>query len=83
MLFKGLDFNFVDRQDFTNLSIPIVLAVSNEDKERLGSSAQNITLVYNDKPIAVLLNIEFYAHRKVNHTWVMLVVPDDLLLLDY
>ena len=47
----------------SNQTIPIVLPVSTEDKERLeGSSA--LTLTYNGKPVAILRDPEFYAHRK-------------------
>uniref|UniRef100_T1J7Q2 Uncharacterized protein n=1 Tax=Strigamia maritima TaxID=126957 RepID=T1J7Q2_STRMM len=46
-----------------NQSIPIVLPLTTEDKERLdGTSA--LTLVYNGQPRAILRNPEFYEHRK-------------------
>lgn len=46
-----------------NQSVPIVLAVSTEDKERLeGCSA--ISLRYKDKSLAILRRPEFYQHRK-------------------
>ena len=47
----------------TNQSIPIVLPVHTVDKERLQAEF-SITLTYNNKPIAVLRNPEFYEHRK-------------------
>ena len=47
----------------TNQSIPIVLPVKTEDKERLeGSSA--FSLSYDGKRIAILRTPEFYEHRK-------------------
>jgi len=47
----------------TNQSIPIVLPVNTEDKERLeGSSA--FSLSYEGKRIAILRTPEFYEHRK-------------------
>ncbi|GAU94384.1 hypothetical protein RvY_06165-2 [Ramazzottius varieornatus] len=46
-----------------NQSIPIVLAVSTEDKERL-KDQQAIALTYNQKPVAILRCPEFYEHRK-------------------
>ncbi|XP_022667663.1 bifunctional 3'-phosphoadenosine 5'-phosphosulfate synthase-like isoform X2 [Varroa jacobsoni] len=47
----------------TNQSIPIVLPVSTEDKERLTTNSA-ITLRYQGKPLAVLREPEFYSHRK-------------------
>ncbi|XP_069836437.1 bifunctional 3'-phosphoadenosine 5'-phosphosulfate synthase 2 isoform X2 [Dendropsophus ebraccatus] len=46
-----------------NLSIPIVLPVSSEDKERL-SDATAFALVYEGKRVAILRNPEFFEHRK-------------------
>ncbi|KAK3739727.1 hypothetical protein QZH41_016174, partial [Actinostola sp. cb2023] len=46
-----------------NQSIPIVLPLTNDDKERLqGSSAY--TLTYEDKCIAIVRHPDFYEHRK-------------------
>ncbi|XP_026575707.1 bifunctional 3'-phosphoadenosine 5'-phosphosulfate synthase 2 isoform X1 [Pseudonaja textilis] len=46
-----------------NLSIPIVLPISTEDKKRLeGCSA--FTLEYNGRRVAILKNPEFFEHRK-------------------
>ncbi|KAL8608879.1 hypothetical protein ACOMHN_056043 [Nucella lapillus] len=47
----------------SNQSIPIVLPVKTEDKERL-EGAKAFTLRYGDKAIAVLRDPEFYPHRK-------------------
>lgn len=47
---------FVDGK-FHNHTIPIVLAINKEDKERLEKESQ-ITLKYGDKPVAVLKNVE-------------------------
>ena len=44
-------------------SIPIVLPVSNQDKETLNGSAA-IALNYNNERVAVLRNPEFFPHRK-------------------
>jgi len=47
----------------TNQSIPIVLPVNTEDKEKLAD--QNaFTLNYNGKNVAILRNPEFYVHNK-------------------
>lgn len=47
----------------SNQSLPIVLAVSVEDKTRL-SGSQSITLRYGGKSVAILRNPEFFEHRK-------------------
>jgi 3'-phosphoadenosine 5'-phosphosulfate synthase len=47
----------------TNQSIPIVLPVCTEDKERLKDSAA-FTLKYEGKCMAILRNPEFYPHNK-------------------
>lgn len=46
-----------------NQSIPIVLAVSTIDKERLQESS-SIVLKYKGKALAIMRNPEFYYHRK-------------------
>jgi 3'-phosphoadenosine 5'-phosphosulfate synthase len=46
-----------------NQSIPIVLPVTTEDKERL-KDCQWITLLHNGRPMAILSDPEFYEHRK-------------------
>ncbi|XP_053306004.1 bifunctional 3'-phosphoadenosine 5'-phosphosulfate synthase 2 isoform X1 [Spea bombifrons] len=46
-----------------NLSIPIVLPVSTEDKERL-SDTKAFALEYQGRKVAILRNPEFYEHRK-------------------
>lgn len=46
-----------------NQSIPIVLPVDNDDKERL-ESENAIALRYEGKPVAILRDPEFYPHRK-------------------
>ncbi|XP_078658551.1 bifunctional 3'-phosphoadenosine 5'-phosphosulfate synthase-like isoform X1 [Branchiostoma floridae x Branchiostoma belcheri] len=47
----------------TNQTIPIVLACSTEDKERLEGSAA-IALQYEGKRVAILRTPEFFEHRK-------------------
>ena len=47
----------------TNQSIPIVLPVHTNDKNKLEQCAA-FTLRYDGKPVAVLRNPEFYEHRK-------------------
>jgi len=45
-----------------NQSIPIVLPVSSEDKEKIGG--RDFTLRYKGEAKAILRNPEFYEHRK-------------------
>ena len=47
----------------TNQSIPIVLAISSEDKNKIGESTK-IALKYHEKIVAILSDIEIYEHRK-------------------
>lgn len=47
-----------------NQSVPIVLPVSTEDKERIGSEAAAIALKYEGKVVAIMRQPEFYEHRK-------------------
>nr|XP_032658133.1 bifunctional 3'-phosphoadenosine 5'-phosphosulfate synthase 1 [Chelonoidis abingdonii] len=46
-----------------NLSVPIVLTASQEDKERLDGCTA-LALVYEGRRVAILRNPEFYEHRK-------------------
>lgn len=46
-----------------NQSIPIVLPLSDEDKERL-EGEQAIALIWKDERYAILRNPTFYPHRK-------------------
>ncbi|XP_072279859.1 bifunctional 3'-phosphoadenosine 5'-phosphosulfate synthase 2 isoform X2 [Pyxicephalus adspersus] len=58
-----LHFNTLLDGGVINLSIPIVLPVSAEDKERL-SGLKAFTLSYEGKRVAILRNPEFFEHRK-------------------
>ncbi|VDL60596.1 unnamed protein product [Hymenolepis diminuta] len=55
---------FFEHRIYNNLTIPIVLPVSEEDRNQLSADIKHITLTYQHKVIAVLQNIEFYPHRK-------------------
>ncbi|XP_075072484.1 bifunctional 3'-phosphoadenosine 5'-phosphosulfate synthase 2 isoform X1 [Mixophyes fleayi] len=46
-----------------NLSVPIVLPLSTEDKERL-SDSKAFALSYEGRKVAILRNPEFFEHRK-------------------
>ena len=47
----------------SNQTVPIVLQISTEDKERL-QGCQAYTLTYQDRCIAIVRNPDFYEHRK-------------------
>ncbi|XP_073452421.1 bifunctional 3'-phosphoadenosine 5'-phosphosulfate synthase 2 isoform X2 [Aquarana catesbeiana] len=58
-----MHFNTLLDGGVINLSIPIVLPVSTEDKEKL-SGLKALTLSYEGKRVAILRNPEFFEHRK-------------------
>ena len=63
---QALHFNCIMTDDFAtrvNQSIPIVLSLNESDKKRL-EDVSALTLTYDDKPVAILRNPEFYYHRK-------------------
>jgi len=62
-MLQSLHFNAIFDNGTHNQSIPIVLPLSTEDKERLNGS-KAITLTYQGKDLAILRNPEFYVHRK-------------------
>lgn len=60
---KALHFNCIYDEGISNQSIPIVLAISSSDKERV-EGCLAITLCYAGKPVAILRAPEFFEHRK-------------------
>lgn len=60
---QSLHFSQLFENQTTNQSIPIVLAINDEDRARI-QGAQNICLTYGGRPVAILGNPEIYAHRK-------------------
>ena len=56
-------FNCLLDDGVTNQSIPIVLAISSDDKSQIGDS-KKVALKYQEKIVAVLSDIEIYEHRK-------------------
>lgn len=58
-----LHFNCLLDGGVINLSVPVVLAVSSADKERLDGSTA-FALAYAGRRVAILRNPEFYEHRK-------------------
>jgi len=57
-------FNCLLDDGVTNQSIPIVLAISTEDKEKLGENCKKFALRYNGKIVAAVSGPEIYEHRK-------------------
>lgn len=63
---QALHFNCIFSDDASfrhNQSVPIVLSLTEGDKKRL-EDASAFTLTYEDKPVAILRNPEFFYHRK-------------------
>jgi 3'-phosphoadenosine 5'-phosphosulfate synthase len=58
-----LHFGALIDESMHNQTIPIVLAITDDDKERI-KNEKSITLKYKDRVIAVLEDIEIYEHRK-------------------
>lgn len=58
-----LHFGMIIDQGIHNQTIPIVLAIKDEDKVLI-SNSENIALKYESKIIAVLTSIEIFEHRK-------------------
>lgn len=60
---QTLHFNCLQDTDNINQSVPIVLPVMDDDKNRL-EGLSSVVLEYEGKKVAVLSDIEFYLHRK-------------------
>jgi len=60
---QTLHFNNLQDRDNINQSVPIVLPIDTDDKERL-EGQEAFTLRYQGKPVAIMRNTEFYPHRK-------------------
>ncbi|XP_059632456.1 ATP sulfurylase 1, chloroplastic [Cornus florida] len=71
---QTLHFNSLRLEDgsFVNMSVPIVLAIDDLQKNQIGGST-SVTLVdAGDNPVAILSNIEIYKHNKeerIARTW--------------
>jgi len=57
-------FNCLQDDGITNQSIPIVLPIFTQDKERLVKSGGDFTLTYQGEARAIIRKPEFYEHRK-------------------
>lgn len=60
---QTLHFNCLQDTDNINQSVPIVLPVMDDDKNRL-EGLSSVVLEYEGKKVAVLSDVEFYLHRK-------------------
>ncbi|XP_051127749.1 ATP sulfurylase 1, chloroplastic-like [Andrographis paniculata] len=71
---QTLHFNSIRLDDGSrvNMSVPIVLAVDDADKDRIGSSSGVALVDEEDELVAVLNDIEIYKHNKeerIARTW--------------
>ncbi|XP_057855353.1 ATP sulfurylase 1, chloroplastic isoform X1 [Cryptomeria japonica] len=71
---QTLHFNCLRLQDgsFVNMSVPIVLAIDDLQKEAIGQRKDVALLNQNGKLIAIMRNIEIYKHNKeerIARTW--------------
>ncbi|CAG2108173.1 unnamed protein product [Medioppia subpectinata] len=58
-----LNFGLLVDDGLHNQTVPIVLAINDDDKEALNGKTR-VALKHNDKVVAFLENIEIYEHRK-------------------
>jgi len=65
----------------SNQSVPIVLAVGDADRQRLGDDCAALTLRHRGRPVAVLRAPEFYVHRKAKFFVVVVVVVVDVVVV--
>ncbi|KAF7112866.1 hypothetical protein RHSIM_RhsimUnG0184400 [Rhododendron simsii] len=71
---QTLHFNSLRVEDgaVVNMSVPIVLAVDDEQKGRIGESTRVALVDDGGDPVAILSNIEIYKHNKeerIARTW--------------
>ncbi|CAK9165039.1 unnamed protein product [Ilex paraguariensis] len=71
---QTLHFNSLRVEDgsFVNMSVPIVLAIDDSQKNQIGGSTSVALVDSKDNPVAVLSNIEIYKHNKeerIARTW--------------
>ncbi|XP_010259158.1 PREDICTED: ATP sulfurylase 1, chloroplastic-like [Nelumbo nucifera] len=71
---QTLHFNSLRLDDgsVVNMSVPIVLAINDEQKHRIGGSSQVALVDSGNNPVAILSNIEIYKHPKeerIARTW--------------
>lgn len=71
---QTLHFNTLRLDDGSavNMSVPIVLAIDDSQKHRIGESTKVALFDSNNKPVAILKDIEIYKHPKeerIARTW--------------
>lgn len=71
---QSLHFNSLRMKDgsVVNMSLPIVLAIDDEAKERIGGSTDVALIGPNDDLVGILRSIEIYKHNKeerIARTW--------------
>ncbi|KAJ8632829.1 hypothetical protein MRB53_026165 [Persea americana] len=71
---QTLHFNSLRLEDgsVVNMSLPIVLAIDDSQKQRIGGSSKVALVGSDEKPVAILSNIEIYKHNKeerIARTW--------------
>ncbi|GLU08080.1 hypothetical protein SLE2022_250060 [Rubroshorea leprosula] len=71
---QTLHFNSLRLEDgsVVNMSVPIVLAIDDSQKQSIGNSTRVALVDSNDNPIAILSDIEIYKHPKeerIARTW--------------
>ncbi|CAA7394881.1 unnamed protein product [Spirodela intermedia] len=71
---QTLHFNCLRLEDGTvvNMSVPIVLAIDDSQKQAIGENSKVTLVDDNNKPVAILSNVEIYKHNKeerIARTW--------------
>ncbi|PKU85545.1 ATP sulfurylase 1, chloroplastic-like [Dendrobium catenatum] len=71
---QTLHFNCLRMPDgsFVNMSVPIVLAIDDGQKRAIEGRGRVVLVDANDKPVAILKDIEIYKHNKeerIARTW--------------
>lgn len=71
---QSLHFNSLRMKDgsIVNMSLPIILAIDDEDKEKIGASSDVALVGPNDDLVGILRSIEIYKHNKeerIARTW--------------
>lgn len=71
---QTLHFNSLRMDDgsVVNMSVPIVLAIDDLQKGRIGESSKVVLVDSGDNPVAILSDIEIYKHHKeerIARTW--------------
>ena len=60
---QALHFNCLQNEGVINQSVPIVLAINDEEMVRIGSE-NSVALYFQCKLVAVMRDIEIFPHRK-------------------